>query len=293
MFGFLNLNKPTGMTSREVVDRVERRSRPLKAGHAGTLDPLAEGVLVVAVGQATRLISYVQQWPKRYVASFLLGSRSDTDDVEGQVELLPDALVPTREQIDALLPRFIGTIEQRPPDYSAVWVRGKRAYQLARQGQAIALAKRPVTIYQLQLRHYDYPRLELELTCGSGTYVRALGRDLAAELGTGAVMSKLIRTAIGPFQIEQALSLEQLDSLPKSGLSEQLVEPADALRFLPTLIVSDAEAADLQTGRTIERMAHGIASEGVALLTPRRLVAIVVPRDANRLRPKMNFPIGG
>jgi len=293
MFGFLNLNKPTGMTSREVVDRVERRFRPLKAGHAGTLDPLAEGVLVVAVGQATRLISYVQQWPKRYVASFLLGSRSDTDDVEGQVEVLPDAPVPTREQIDALLPRFIGTIEQRPPDYSAVWVGGKRAYQLARQGQAIALAKRPVTIYQLQLLHYDYPRLELELTCGSGTYVRALGRDLAAELGTGAVMSKLIRTAIGPFQIEPALSLEQLDLLPKNGLSEQLVEPADALSFLPTLIVSDAEAADLQTGRTIERMAHGIASEGVALLTPRRLVAIVVPRDANHLRPKMNFPIGG
>jgi tRNA pseudouridine55 synthase len=291
MFGFFNFNKPTGITSREVVDRVERRFRPLKAGHAGTLDPLAEGVLVVAVGQATRLISYVQQWPKRYVASFLFGSRSDTDDVEGQVEMLPDPPVPTRAQIDAVLPRFLGTIEQRPPDYSAVWVKGKRAYQLARQGQAIRLAKRPVTIHELQLLHYDYPRLELELTCGSGTYVRALGRDLAAELGTGAVMATLIRTAIGPFQIEQALSLDLLDTLPKHSFSDRLVEPAGALSFLPALTVSAAEAADLQTGRTIERRAHGIASEGVAWLTPQRLVAIVVPRDADRLRPKMNFPL--
>ena len=291
LLGFLNIDKPAGMTSREVVDRVERRIRPLKVGHAGTLDPLAQGVLVVAIGQATRLVSYVQQSVKSYRATFLLGYRSDTEDVEGPIEPIPDAPIPMNEQIYEQLPRFLGTIAQRPPTYSAIWIQGRRAYELARRGEAVELAPRPVTIHRLRVINYEYPRLELEIECGSGTYVRALGRDLASQLGTGAVMSKLVRTAVGPFLLERAVQLEQLDELHRERWAELLIPPGIALSWLPAITISQAEADVLRTGGTIERFAHGIESEGLALLPPHTLVAIVVPRDGDRLRPKMNFSV--
>ena len=189
--GLLNLNKPAGMTSRDVVNIVQRLSRPAKAGHAGTLDPLADGVLVVCVGSATRLIEYVQRMPKRYVGTFLLGRQSPTEDIEGEVTELPDAPVPTREQIEAAARRFVGRIEQRPPAFSALKIRGRPAYKLARQGKPVELAPRPVEIYRIEVKKYRYPELVLEIDCGGGTYVRSLGRDLAESLGTAAVMSAL------------------------------------------------------------------------------------------------------
>src|SRR5215213_4779856 len=141
-FGLLNVNKPPGVTSREAVDRVERLVRPAKAGHAGTLDPLATGVLVICVGQATRLIRFVQRMPKRYRATFLLGYSSESDDTEREVVAIPNAVVPTRSMIDFVLPQFLGEIQQRPPAYSAIKVAGRRAYKLARRGKEVELAAR-------------------------------------------------------------------------------------------------------------------------------------------------------
>ena len=175
MFGFINVLKPSGKTSRLVVDRVGRCAAKAKTGHAGTLDPLASGVLVVAVGSATRLISYVQQMPKRYEAVFLLGRDSPTEDVEGPVTLLADGVVPTGEALAAAARQLTGTIQQQPPAFSALKIQGRPAYALARRGEKVQLAPRPVTIRRLEVTHYDYPEMRLSIECSAGTYVRTLG----------------------------------------------------------------------------------------------------------------------
>lgn len=208
--GLLNLNKPAEMSSRQAVNLVERLTRPVRAGHAGTLDPLATGVLVVCVGAATRLIGYVQRMRKQYRGTFLLGRHSPTEDIEGEVTELPDAPHPTREQIVAAAAGFVGRIEQRPPAFSAIKVAGRRAYELARQGRQPELAARPVVIHAIEIAAYKYPELVLDVTCGSGTYIRLLGRDLAESLGTSAVMSALVRTSIGGFVLADAVDPRQL-----------------------------------------------------------------------------------
>ena len=229
-FGILNVDKPAGLTSRDVVNRIEGLVRNVKCGHAGTLDPLATGVLVVCVGPATRLIQYVQRLPKQYRAVFQLGRKSVTDDVEGDVELVAGAPEPTRVQIEAALPQFLGDVEQRPPAHSAIKVDGQRSYERARRGEEFELPARTITIHRLEILRYEYPELELAIECGSGTYVRSLGRDLAAALGTAAVMSALVRTAIGDFRLEDAVAL---DALTNSTLAEHLQPPIDALE-VPT-----------------------------------------------------------
>jgi tRNA pseudouridine55 synthase len=256
-FGVLNIDKPPGRTSRDVVDRVERLTAPARAGHAGTLDPLATGVLVVCVGQATRLIEYIQRMPKRYRATFLLGRRSDTDDVEGEVTLVPGAPEPTRAMLDEALPKFLGEIQQRPPAHSAVKLAGRRAYQLARRGEPVELAPRPVAIHGLDICRYAYPELELTIECGSGTYVRALGRDLAAAVGTAAVMSALVRTAVGRFRIEDAVRLADLTA---GNLSLHLRPALAAVASLPQVRLSEAEAIEIRNGRPI-RLPEGGAAE--------------------------------
>src|SRR4051794_5854504 len=159
MFGLLNIDKPAGLTSRDVVNVVQRLVRPHKVGHAGTLDPLATGVLIVALGPATRLVEYVQRMAKTYQATFLLGRTSDTEDVEGTVMELDRAPIPNAHEIDAALPAFVGTIQQTPPAYSALKVAGRRAYQMARRGEAVELAARPVEIHGIEVIRYDYPEL--------------------------------------------------------------------------------------------------------------------------------------
>ncbi len=208
--GLINANKPSGVTSRRIVDRVARLAGPAKVGHAGTLDPLASGVLVIGIGQATRLVEYVQRMPKTYRAEFLLGRTSTTEDVEGEITLLDDAPRPTLDELARAAGSLVGTIEQRPPAFSALKVEGRRAYALARAGQSVELAPRSVRIDRLEVTGYEYPTLSLEIECGSGTYVRSLGRDLAQRVGTGAVMSALVRTAIGPFEIASAVDVDTL-----------------------------------------------------------------------------------
>jgi tRNA pseudouridine55 synthase len=292
LFGILNVNKPTGCSSRHVVDRIERLVHPAKVGHAGTLDPLATGVLVICVGQATRLISYVQRMPKQYRATFLLGRRSETDDVEGDVTEIADAPIPTRSTLDEILPQFFGDIAQIPPAHSAVKIGGRRAYKLARAGKKVELAPRTVTIHRLEILRYDYPELELEIQCGSGTYVRALGRDLATGLGTSAVMCALERTAIGNFYVHDALAL---DDASATTVGRHLQPALTAVAELPRVALADDQHFEIGHGRPIAKCIANIGSvanattEYAALDSSGQLIALLHERGEGQLWPIKNF----
>jgi tRNA pseudouridine55 synthase len=285
MFAILNINKPAGWTSRDAVNRVQKLVRPHKVGHAGTLDPLATGVLVVCVGKATRLIEYVQQEPKEYHATFQLGQTSPSDDIETDITLLADCPIPTITEIQAALPAFVGRIEQIPPAYSAVKIQGQRAYALARKGVEVEIKSRPIEIYELSILSYEYPKLELAIRCGSGTYVRSLGRDLAVSLGTGAVMSALVRTSIGPFEIDTAISPAELTP----ELLEANLQPASrAVSHLPSHQLTDAEIAELRYGRPI---ALTIESDTAAFDVQGNLLAILQPLTPRLAKPHINFAL--
>ena len=292
MFGLLNIDKPVGWSSRDVVNRVERLVRPAKAGHAGTLDPLASGVLVVCMGPATRLIEYVQRMPKEYRATFLLGRSSASDDLETDVVELVDAPQPRLAEIEAALPRFVGTIQQRPPAYSALKVEGRRAYQLARRGDAPELAARPVDIYSLAVERYEYPELQLAIRCGGGAYVRSLGRDLAEACGTVAVMSALERTAVGGFRVEDALAGRLIT---QCDLSAHLLSPLAAAVDLPRVTLTADQVARAQRGDLFRVEEFGESSPGAG--TPRLaavderglLVALLKEARPGLLKPSPNF----
>ena len=287
--GLLNVDKPSGITSRDVVNVVQKIVRPAKAGHAGTLDPLASGVLVVCVGRATRLIEYVQRMPKHYSATFVLGQQSPTDDVEGDVTSLDAPPIPSRAEVGAAIEPFRGKIMQRPPAYSAIRVQGRRAYDLARRGKPPQLEPRPVTIHRLEVVAYDYPKLQLDIQCGSGTYVRALGRDIAERLGTAAVMSALQRTAIGSFTVEQAIALEAISA---KHLDDVLLPPVRAVEALSQVRLSERQLEQVGHGRPIRldtQLQEAISDEVVALDTRGNLAAILKPEIGGDWRPSRNF----
>lgn len=283
--GILNLNKPTGMTSRRVVDVVQRLVRPDKVGHAGTLDPLASGVLVVCVGSATRLIEYVQKMPKRYRGTFLLGRTSPTEDIESEVTLLENPPQPTLDDILRTAVSMTGEIQQRPPSFSALKVDGQRAYDLAREGKLVEFAPRPVTIHGIQVVTYNYPELVLEVQCGGGTYIRSLGRDLARALNSDAVMSALVRSAIGEFQLGNAFDPEQLT---RNNLAEHLLPLRAAVADLPMLELNAEEIARLSKGLFI-RHAGSDATEYAGIDAHGRLIALLHPRHDGTLGASRNF----
>ncbi len=286
MFGLLNVNKPSGQTSRDTVNRVQSLVRPAKVGHSGTLDPIASGILVMTLGSATRLTPYLQKLDKRYRAMFLLGRRSNTDDIEGEVMELSSPPQPTRQAICQELRQLTGLIEQRPPVYSAIKIRGKRAYQRARAGEIIQPESRQVHIYQMDLLQYDYPKLVLDIHCGSGTYVRSLGRDLAENLSTAAVMSELVRTQVGPFHLQDAIDPDRLDL---STLEQQLLSPLMAINSLEQRVVDANEIQLLAHGRTIPLAGTNSSSQEIAAVDSQdNLVAILVHRNGE-LGPRLNF----
>ncbi len=256
--GFLNIKKPSGITSFDAVKMVlseildgKKFDRRIKIGHAGTLDPLANGVLVVGVGRALKLISYVQRQRKTYVAGFRLGLSSPSEDIETEITELESPPIPTREEIESILPEFLGEILQKPPIYSALKVNGKKAYDLARRGEIPELTPRPIRIYALELLEYDYPNLKLKIICGSGTYVRSLGRDIARRLGTEAVMASLTRTAIGCFHLEDALEIKKRDDPHPLNRPEctQFLRPFfDAVPDMPQIAFSEEERQKLKNG---------------------------------------------
>lgn len=278
--GFLNVNKPSGMTSRDVVNRVQRLGRRVKAGHAGTLDPLASGVLVLCLGAATRLVRYVQAMRKQYWATFLLGRESPTEDVEGPVTIWDAAPVPSLDQLRAAAASLTGEIQQRPPIFSALKVQGRRAYDMARAGEAVELQPRPVTVYRLEIQRYEYPELDLAIECSAGVYVRSLGRDLAALLGTKAVMARLKRTAVGSFRIEEAIPLDRLNP---ANWQDFLAPPLRAVEDLPRTPLAREELQRLRLGQTLVRHIPGLGETEVAGIGPDgQLAAILAPRGNGR-----------
>ena len=291
--GVLNLAKPTGMTSRDVVDLVSRPLRKVKVGHAGTLDPLASGVLVVCIGGATRLIDRVQAMPKAYRAVIRLGATSDTLDADGRVTPHPDPdlVAPTKAAVRAALAGQVGVIQQVPPQFSALKVEGKRAYDLARAGEAVALAARPVRVDRVELIAYAWPRLEVAVDCGSGTYIRSIARDVGAALGVGGLIEVLVRTRIGPFTLEDALDPT---GRPIGAILARLRPPGDALGGTPRLVLDAPQVAIAAGGKLLDpaRVAGGagLAPGEVALIGPDgALVALAEVLPTGAIQPRKVF----
>ena len=269
------------MTTRDVVNVVQRRlPRKTKVGHAGTLDPLAEGVLVLGVGPAVRLVPYVQQQPKHYLATFRIGSSSVSGDLEGDISEFPDLPIPTREQLEQAARDLTGQIDQVPPAHSAIWINGKRAHQRIRAGETFDMPSRKVEIHALNITRYEFPEVDLDVMCGSGTYIRTLGIDLAVNAGSTAVMSFLSRTGVGPFVIENALSV---DVLREETLDAHLLSPSLAVQHLPQIEVTADDAQRLGHGLCLnevefidsERMIDQDVSEAAAITPDGQLRAIV------------------
>ncbi|HKZ55559.1 MAG TPA: tRNA pseudouridine(55) synthase TruB [Anaerolineales bacterium] len=267
-FGLLVIDKPVGPTSHHVVDIVRRGTHIRKAGHAGTLDPRASGVLVLCLGAATRLSEYLSTSAKRYQAVIRFGATTGTYDADGKV-IRSSGKLPTLDQVQANLPAFVGEIEQVPPPYSAVKVRGQRAYDLARAGEDPGLGPRRVTIYRLELLDYHPPDLTIEVECSAGTYIRSLAHDLGQRLGCGGYLASLRRTAAGPFKIEEAVPLAKLETSFASGAWESFLRPAvDALPELPTIMVDQQGLESIRFGHRIPAapgssgMARAIGPDG-------------------------------
>lgn len=292
MIGLLNISKPSGMTSRRVVNIVSRLARTKRVGHAGTLDPMATGVLVVCLGWATRLVAFVQDRPKTYSARFLLGRRSNTDDVTGDVVETQIVAAPPRELVEQLLQTFVGTIQQVPPQFSAVHVDGQRAHKMARQGKSVSIEPRPVEIQRITLLDYAYPQLEVDIECGSGTYVRSIGRDLGNALGCGAVMSGLVRRSIGEFTLASAQSLE---SLEHGEITDFLLPPLSAVSQLARFICAPADRGELARGRPLACAppANWVPGAPVAIVDPDENLLALAEYDEPRqvLQPRQVFVV--
>ncbi|RAK57199.1 tRNA pseudouridine(55) synthase TruB [Phenylobacterium deserti] len=250
--GWICLDKDYDITSTHAVSRVRRIFNAQKAGHAGTLDPLATGILPIALGEATKTVPFLMDADKTYRFTIAWGRTTASYDREGETTDVSD-IRPTLPQVEAVLPRFIGEIEQVPPAFSAVKVDGERAYDLARAGETVELKARPVTVHDLRVVDApDADHVTLELDCGKGTYVRALCRDIAEALGACGHVSELRRTRVGGFAEDSAVTLESLEEFGhKARLSEALLPVETALDDIPALAVTDEDAFRLKQGRPI------------------------------------------
>jgi tRNA pseudouridine55 synthase len=295
MNGLLVLDKPSGITSRRAVDCVARiAGRGVRVGHAGTLDPLATGVLVVALGSATRLIEYVQRLGKTYRTSITLGATSDTDDADGTITPLADATDPGEDALRVAASRLVGEVLQVPPLHSAVHVDGRRAYSVARAGETPELKPRPVRIDRIEITRYEWPRAELEVTCGSGTYIRSIARDLGQSLGVGAYVETLSRTRIGRFILEEAVPLAQIEA---EGRLPPLRPALEALSDLPTAHLTEEQVQLIRQGRSLDAKRIRLDSsasglEWVLLDTEGGLVGLGSLDEASgSLRPRKVFAV--
>ncbi|HYE44852.1 MAG TPA: tRNA pseudouridine(55) synthase TruB [Caulobacter sp.] len=298
--GWVNLDKPYDLGSTQAVGRVRWLFDAQKAGHAGTLDPLATGILPIALGEATKTVSFLVDADKTYRFVLEWGRSTASFDREGETTATSD-LRPTREEVEAQLGQFIGEVTQVPPNYSAIKVDGERAYDLARDGVDFELAGRTVSIHDLRIVSVlDADHIELEMDCGKGTYVRAVARDLAAALGACAHVSSLRRTRVGPFGEDSAITLEKLEDLShKAALSEALLPVATALDDIPALAVTAEDAFRLAQGRSIVLLPRQVealrgrlsgGSRTVCAMEGERLVALAEMR-AGSLNPVRVFQL--
>jgi tRNA pseudouridine55 synthase len=260
--GFLNINKPAGMTSMDVIRIVRRLTGQRKVGHGGTLDPDATGVLPICIGRATRFIDRFVQGRKVYEATATFGTSTDTYDASGRVTAKSDASTITREVIEAALPGFMGEISQIPPMYSAIKVKGVRLYKLAREGKEIEREPREVMVYGLDITSWDSPTLELRIECGSGFYARSVVHDLGQALGNTAHLGKLIRSQVGRFALGEAVTLEGLEESTKAGDWEQMLHPIDtALLDLPAVVVDPFQEEAIGFGKSIQPGSQASAND--------------------------------
>ena len=293
--GWLILDKPQSMTSTHALNKVKRLFDADKAGHAGTLDPLATGVLPVAFGEATKTIPHVMDSMKGYRFLVRWGAETDTDDAEGQT-VKESAERPAREAIEALLPQFRGTIMQTPPRYSAIKIAGERAYDLARDGEQFDIAPRPVEITRLDVIETSSTDTCLfEAECGKGTYVRALARDLGRLLGCFGHVAELRRTRVGPLVEGDAISLETLTELSNSADGREALKRAlrpveTALDGIPALAVSGSDAAELKRGKSIIlRGRDAPIHKGLIYATSRGMLVALGEVERGELKPTRVF----
>ncbi len=287
MFGFLNINKPEGITSHDVISKLRRASKIKQIGHTGTLDPLAQGVLPVAIGKATRLIEFLNE-NKGYIATVLFGKISDTYDIEGNIETFSNKKV-TEEELFDVLSNFNGKIEQIPPAYSAVHYKGKRLYELARQGIIPDdIPKRTVFISKLKLLEFNSESntAKLEIECSKGTYIRTIVNDIGMMLGCGALMSALTRTKSGMFEIENSVPLDMFQDI--SDIEKYLINPVEVLSYM-SYKLSEFEYQKIKHGQSLETEIVD-DSEYIILVYENKLCAIArKDSDNNQLVMKKVF----
>ena len=246
MDGILNINKPVGPTSHDIVVRLRRIIHPKRIGHAGTLDPPATGVLLICLDNATRITEYLMDLPKRYRATMVLGAETDTQDQTGSILQEFDCSHVNKDMLDSVLKKFVGTIMQVPPMVSAIHYQGRRLYELARSGKTVERVARPVQVYSIQLVDFkpgSRAEATLDIECSRGTYVRTICADIGRALSCGAYMSSLVRTAIGKFTVDAAVSVEAVEEKVASGkLGEVIIRIDKALEHLPSVKLSSADS---------------------------------------------------
>jgi tRNA pseudouridine55 synthase len=295
--GWLILDKPLGLSSNQALGRLKRLLSPKKVGHAGTLDPLATGVLPIAFGEATKTVAHVVDCEKTYDFTVSWGVETDTDDAEGRPVRTSDAR-PNRDALSAMLSSFIGEIMQVPPTFSAIKVDGERAYDLAREGEAVALAARPVSVYELEILEMATPDFtRFRCVCGKGTYVRSIARDLGRMLGCFGHISSLRRTAVGPFEEGQAISLEKLEGLGNSdgghdAILSTILPVETALDDIPAIAISGEDAARLRRGQSILiRGGNAPILRGPVYATSRGVLVAIGEVERGALHPVRVFNI--
>jgi len=291
--GWINLDKPAGMTSAACVNAVRRATGAAKLGHAGTLDPSATGILPIALGEATKTMPYVTDSSKRYAFTVHWGARTTTDDADGEVIETSDVR-PDEAAIHAALPAFVGAIKQVPPAFSAIKIDGERAYTKARAGEDFELQSRVIDVHAFELLEIlDDDRARFMVTSGKGAYMRALARDLAIALGTCGHLSDLRRMAVGPFDESAAISLEKLEQLGHSAAASPILLPVEtALDGIPALALSDREAERLRNGQAVpilrpqdkERIASA-GDDGIVLALEATTPVALVRVDGIQIRP--------
>lgn len=287
MEGILNVDKPQWLTSHDVVGRIRRASGVRRVGHAGTLDPLATGVLLVCVGRTTRLVEYLMGRPKTYEATVRLGQTTDTYDAEGDVvDERPFAHL-TESAIENALDNFRGPIEQLPPLYSAIKVNGQPMYKLARQGKTVARKPRPVTIYGLELLAWEPPNLRLRVDCSTGTYIRSLAYDLGERLGCGGHIIELRRTAVGEFTLAKAVAL---DAVQPDNWHTHLLPGDRAVQQLPRLDVDEETAVSLLHGRPIPCLPEHPDAPLITVYNTDGQFIGILQREHDAWRPRKMFP---
>jgi tRNA pseudouridine55 synthase len=279
--GVLLLDKPTGPTSHDMVALTRRAVRTRRVGHTGTLDPFASGLLLLCIGQATRVAEYLSGLGKRYLAQVRLGVGTDTDDFTGRTLVERDASAVTRAALEVALAPMRGTIVQRPPAYSAKKREGKRAYRAAREGREFELDPVTVRIERIEVTRFEPPLVELDITCGSGTYIRAVGRDLGEALGVGAHLTALRRTRVGQHRVEDALPAASLDDAPR--VSAAIIPATRALAHLPQVEVGAAQQVDLRHGRALHL--PDVPDADVLLLVQGERLLAVARSHAGTVRP--------